>query len=531
MKKKLFLIPLIALLALPGCKSSKNGNKKGDVVSDAVLKANTKEVKKNIYSEFNFVERAFPVGYISSVTVSNGFYIVDDGYNLNFYSPLVDKIVASINNTSDTYQTYSSTVAGGYVSLLTSAGTSVVDGLGNTLIYQSKRSYSSLSITSGINAKDIYYCDIRFDDTSIYFHYDATGKATVHSTNTGDDYDSGGTIKGLDYVLLDDFGHPGYQRIKNSSRYIVFDNKGNEISSFTDPNADASFFVGDYLIYQNSVKLDDNNNNYDFISETGERYSLETYRINYLTAKKEPITVSYLLSTGIDDIHSFYNAKGVYTYAYANLKTISDKKILSNTLETYIIDASGVLHDNVTGINLGAFQRLGSHYYNTSSKTIYDGNLNEISILTNMNPHKVDNAEFIVCEVEGKYGAVNQKGQIVLPFQFDAIFTNYISNNKVLALEDGVLALYSFDVKAASYSVVKSFGDSNVINYFGCGVYKINDDYLILQNGEVSSFKVEEENTVSVNYMISNVTNTARIMTHETGTSSHFRVGNITIAR
>lgn len=474
-KKLLLLIPLITLIAVPGCKS-KNRNKKGDVVSAAVLKANTKPVIKNIFGNFELSDKDLSIEKMADYHYINGFLLINttDGY-LNLYSVLKDKVVAKINSGASV-KTFASDVAGGYISYTTSEGVSIYDGLGNELVKDSKRTYTTLDITSGLNANGVYYCDIKFDDISLYYLYDDEGVATVHSTEMGDDYGSGDTIKGLDYVLLDDFGHPGYLRIKNSSRYIIFDNKGNEISSFTDPNADASFFVGDYLIYQNSVKLDNNNNNYDFISATGERYSLETYRINYLNAKKEAIKVSYLLSTGANDIHSFRNSKGIYTYSYANLRTISDKKILSSTLETYIIDSAGALHDNVTGINLGAFERLGDNYYNTDSKTIYDGNLNELSILTNMNPQKVDNAEMIICSVEGKYGAVNQKGKVVLPFEYDFIYNDYLSDTKALVRDDGVLKVVSFDTKKTTHEDVDSI-ENGAVSYFGSGIYKVGDDY------------------------------------------------------
>ena len=513
MKKKFLLIPFITLIALPGCKPNTNGNKKGDVVSNAVLKANTKEIKKNIFSDFSLQEGFTSDITKESVAVSNGFIVINNGEKISFYSTLKNENIAEIS-TLDSYKTYPSNVAGGYLAYVTPDGVSVIDALGNKLIEKSKRTYTTLTITSGINQKDIYYCDVKFDETSYYYHYDENGKATVHSTNMGDDYGSGSTVQGLDYVLLDDFGHPGYQRIKNSSRYIVFDAKGNEISSFTDPKADASFFVGDYLIYQNSVKLDENNNNYDFISESGERYSLETYRINYLNAKKEAITVNYLLETGENDIHSFRNAKGIYTYAYANLKTISEKKILSNTKETYIIDASGALHDNVTGINLGAFERLGDNYYNTDSKTIYDGNLNELSILANANPIKVDNAEMIVCSIEGKYGAVNQKGKVVLPFVYDFIYTIYMTSNHALVVEDGITKIVSFDSKKPSHSDELVI-EEGTINYFGCGIYHTNDKYFSLSSDELDSLIHNEGSVLSVYSAVSNATNEASLFTLE----------------
>ena len=530
MKKKLLILPLITLLAVPGCKNNTNGNKKGDVVNEAVLRANTKEIKKSIFSDFELKEKSLPVANATSYTISNGFYVIKDSTNTHFYSPLIESVVATISN-SDDYYTYTSDVAGSYLVYTNENGASVVDALGNKLVEDSKRTYSSLSITSGINSKGIYYADVAFDDTHLYFHYSDKGVATVHSTEIGDDYGSGTTVQGLDYVLLDDFGHPGYQRIKNSSRYIIFDNKGNEISSFTDPHADASFFVGDYLIYQNSVKLDNNNNNYDYISETGERYSLETYRINYLNAKKEAIDVSYLLSTGSNDIHSFRNAKGIYAYAYANMRTISDKKILSSTLETYIVDGNGNLHDNVTGINLGAFERIGNNFYNTENQTIYDGNLNELSILTNMNPNKIDNAEMIICEVEGLYGAVNQKGQVVLPFQYDAIITTYISNNKALVFDDGVTKIVEFDVNKATYKDFKTY-DTNTFSYFGCGIYKIGDQFFNLIDGELDTLLFEEDYHMVATKTISYAINTAKIFTLQGNASTTvYGSGTITITR
>ena len=512
MKKKLLFIPLISLIALPGCGNTNSGNKKGDVVSPAVLKANTKPTKKDIYSGFDLIS-GFMSNDETTYSVSNGFTIITNGTERSFYSAILGDTVAEIS-TSDTYQTFSSNVAGGYLAYTTDEGLSIVDGLGNVLIDKSNRTYESLTVTSGLNSKDIYYCDVKIDNTNYYYHYDKNGGVSVHSTNTGDDYDPGEVLPGIDYILLDEFGHPGYQLIKNSSRYIVFNSKGNEIASFTDPNADASFFVGDYLIYQNSVKLDENNNNYYYISETGERYSLETYRINYLNAKKEAIDVSYLLSKESGAIHSFKNAKGINAYAYANLRTISDKKILSSTNETYIIDSAGTLHDNVTGINLGAFERLGNNFYNTESKTIYDGNLNELSILANLSPIKVNNADMIVCIVEGKYGAVNQKGKVVLPFEYEYIYTNYISNERALVVQDGTLKVVEFNADKMTCSDVEELEGTN-ISYFGCGIYHIDDQYLTLGHDGLSNLKHSDESTVEVYYAVCNVTSVARLFTFE----------------
>ena len=57
MKKSAILsIALMSVLLHTGCKKNKNSNKKGDVVNDLLLKANTKEERKYIYSSYNLTQ-------------------------------------------------------------------------------------------------------------------------------------------------------------------------------------------------------------------------------------------------------------------------------------------------------------------------------------------------------------------------------------------------------------------------------------------------------------------------------------------
>ena len=538
MNKKILILPLtICLLLTTGCNKKKNGNKKGDVVNDAVLKANTDEIRKSIFSSYNLSSKSLPINNITNISYDNGFLvIIDNAESTHFYSVLSETVVGTYSG-SFTYQTYASSVAGSFLRVLKDGKTTVFDGLGNKLVNESSQSYTSASITSGLNTSGSYFADIRFDTYRQYFTYDSEGTPKLHASSEGEDYNPGSSVPGIDYESLDNYGHVGYQKIKNSSRYIIFDNKGNEIASFSDPNADAEFFVGDYMIYQNSVKLDNNNNNYDYLNEAGERFSLETYRINYLTAKKESIEVKYVLGVNPNDIHPFFSEKRVYSYAYANLKTISDKKLLNNTTETYIIDSAGALHDNVTGIDLGEFERFGKNYYNRSSKTIYDGNLNELSILANMNPVKCDNGDIIICEVEGKFGAVNPEGKVVIPFVLQNVYTNYVSDNKLLAVYDGKLSLVKFNSAACTHQIYKVYEGIDTVSYLledegagiGAGLFKVSGpstsgqiypNYLSLANEAEENLYLDNAATMSTYVSSSNVTNLCRFVVLE-------RVGNL----
>ena len=484
MKKSILALMFTATLLLTGCKNNKNGNKKGDIVNDLVLKANTREIKKSIYSDFNLSNYEINVQNIAKVVHNDGFLIITNTDNeLYFYSAFSHSLICgpvSENN----YQTFASNVAGGYLRVTENGETDVYDGLGNYLIKKSKTPFSSVTITNPNTADTLYQyvCDVKFDNQHYYFAYKDDGSAqlvtTIYTDGNGE-YGPGSSYQGLTYSSLRKYGHEGYKLFKNSSRYIVFDKNNQEISSFSDPMGDAEFFVGDFLIYQNSTKLKETDSNYDYIDAAGDKFSLETYKINYLTAKKETLKINYLIGANENDVKPFASEKGVYSYVYANLRTISEKKILNNVVETYILDSAGALHDNVTGIDLGSFQRFGNNYYNTASKTIYDGNLNEITIFNEMSPIKSDNAQLIIGSLDGKYGAVNSEGKIAIPFEYDRIFGDYLSNNQLLAIYNGTLCVVSFDALACKSSIVRTFAGYDNINYESsasgdCGVFRIS---------------------------------------------------------
>ena len=531
-------------LLLPGCKNNKNKNKKGDVINNLVLQANVQAKRKNIYSDFTMKDALSFVDFdlVSSLTYENGFIkILDTQGEWNFISPIAEQPIASALSNTVTTETYKSKHAGGYLRITDSDKTTIKDALGNTLIENSEQEFVTISVTDATNPKQPDLCYAQIDivkadssKSTKYFVYDEKGQvksvATIDS-DINDDYGQGSTISGLSPTSLDDYGHKGYKRFKNSSRFIIFDNNNpaNEIASFTDPNADAEFFAGDYFIYQNSIKLDDNNNNYDYINASGERYALETYKINYLTAKSEAIKVNYVIST-TKPISPLFDEKSVYNYVYTDVRTISDKKMLSSTVETFIIDSAGALHDNVTGIDLGKFERIGKNFYNTDSKTIYDGNLNEISILSNMKPRLINNADVIICNVEGNYGAINSEGKVVIPFKYDQIVSDYLSNNRLLALADGKLVVLTFNVSDCTFNVDAKFDDYSEISYItnsdnlGCGVFSIRGkateghlypDYLCLASSHLVTLQTVTDSQLQVQVITANAIDRTMLLSIE----------------
>ena len=118
MNKKIFILPILMTLLLPGCKNNKNKNKKGDVINNLVLQANVQAKRKNIYSDFTMKDALSFVDFnlVSSLTYENGFIkILDTQGEWNFISPIAEQPIASALSNTVTTETYKSKHAGGYL--------------------------------------------------------------------------------------------------------------------------------------------------------------------------------------------------------------------------------------------------------------------------------------------------------------------------------------------------------------------------------------------------------------------------------
>ena len=227
-KISVLTLSLLSLVLLTGCNKDKHSNKKGDVVNNLLLKANTKDEKKYIYGQYNLQDKDILLENIADIDYSNGFLIITtEDSRKTFYSVTTNEFIASDLSIND-YVTFPSNVAGGYLKITLDGLTTIYDGLGNVLIDNSYESFVTLVINSGIDDKNRDYCDIIFgtgeSERHQYFTY-SNGVPTLLKVLDSDDdqYGSGSSLQGIEYVSLDDYGHPGYTRYKNSGRYVVFD--------------------------------------------------------------------------------------------------------------------------------------------------------------------------------------------------------------------------------------------------------------------------------------------------------------------
>ena len=474
MNKRIFVLPLLVALMLPGCNQQPKTVEKEMVINDKVLKANTAEPKKSIFSSVSLKNTAISVENPASFYFSDGFLQVYDEESKVYFQSLLDsKVVFGpfLLTKAVAFTTYPSSLAGGFIVYMDEGINHLCDAFGHEFDLSD---YDTTNIVQIIENDDDQVLVYNSDDKVLVYSY-VDGLPVLKKT-----LESSADTKteNMAYDSLDSFGHQGYKRYKNNGRYIIFDENNNSISSFTDPVADAKFFVGDYFIYQNSVKLDSNNNNYDYLDQSGNRYSLETYRLNYITEEVETINLNYVIGATPANVNLLFDENNIYSYVYANLRKISEKKILSNTQETFVIDSTGKLYDNITGVNFSNIVRIGPNYYDYNSYTIYNGNLEEVAILANASPSYIPNGELLICEKEGRFGAVNYQGKEMIPFEYEKIYTSYISNNSLLALKSGAVHKISFDTKNATSKVDKTYEGYSSASHMistkgGVGVYKL----------------------------------------------------------
>lgn len=464
MKKNYLSILLFPLLVLSSC--SFNNEALSQIINKGIMDANTKEETKNIYHLDSLSTKEIEIKNVTNVRSQNGFvaYTHTDGSN-SIYSLLTKKFLEIDYTNNFGINSYPSEIVGGYLLIQYSDHKTIVDALGNIITNDFTKDVTN--IVDRYGPKGQYYAEIVSSDNIRYLYQYIEGVPTLVASLQGEeeiDYNPGSSFIGSNSVSLSSYGHVGYKMIRNNGRIVIFDASNNEVSSFYEPECNNEFMIGDYIIYQKSTLLDDYNDNYDYLDELGQRYVLDTNKINYLTGQISSVDVDYVFTS--DVVKPFFNENGVYKYAYGNIQLISKKRILSSVKRTFLIDENGGLHDDVTGIYLDAFERISTSFYNNKNYTLYNENLSEISILSS-DAKVMHNAGIIITSHNGLYGAINNKGKIVIPFIYKEIFTSYVAKNYLFARHDENIVSVFFDCDELRYQELNVYSGYSSISYIG----------------------------------------------------------------
>lgn len=521
MKRKILLTSLL-ILTLTSCgrNTIDNGYSNFNIsewdtklINKNITQLTTEEksyhsLKKITFSNFN----------VDSTYKKSGLLRIYGNSQVGFYSlikedwiiePVSSGVVYSYSLSSNSYVGYILTIIN---KINNDYFYSCYDAYGN-MFYQNCKNESVINITQGTDGK-------------VYCSYSVSGekKVKVYNENRklensiSDDLSGG---KFLNYV--DETQYFGYEIEKyNFSIYnsivSVFDKNDKFKTSYSLPKGLSSspgFFVGTDYIYQYSKALPDDAENYDVLknnsSGSASKYSIESYKLDYITGQVEKIKLNYLLNSS-EVGKPFKNEKGSYTYSlvYANL--INSNKTLAG-LEEYLVDSNGKIILTATEFKPTNFIKTSNgNYYNTSTGILYDEKLNVISHLKSISPTYVPSVGFIG-SINGKYGIIDENGKIIIPFKYDSMDRD-IRNNKLLVVKNE--EVYSVDLQTKVEQYICNL--SKYKNY-GNGMYSINssDIFEIISSSKViytSDYPLEYVTTITTifsKYIIFNYTEYSNI--------------------
>ncbi len=505
MKKGFFgLLGLITMtiFTLASCGSNENPTGKGNWGAD--------EVSRNIDAEKEVIpqEDVTPISY-TTVAQGNKIFDRDDivnqdyaGYGLlvvkneygylGFYSlnhdcwllerQYIEKVV--------NYDVVIDENVGYFLKLIYDDILYIYDALGNKVFESTKEAnlyninnlFDVYSISSSYINKKVYLTITDENDFVNYYEYSSNG--TLKKINSlpqtqiinetiaeKSPFSKNSKYVDLEKVDLKEFGFDGYYLSKKNELVTVFEKSTNKsLSTFTVPNDSTMVFVGDQLIYQNAYVVSDDATNYSFF-EGKNKYIIETYSVDLLTGDKEAIDVSYVIGNVFGP---YMDAQGVYSYALIAKRSFENTILKSN--EMVIIDSNGKIVSNLNGYEPEDFVRVGSNYYNTSTKVLYDSKLSEIAYLAAINPQLMEKYNCFIGKINQKYGVVNSDGIVTVPFDYQNFYTTYISSGFVFGIKDEQL-----------YRVNITTGEETLLG----SVYVKFNNYVYITNDTSDIYKIE----------------------------------------
>ncbi len=482
------LIGLASILTLAACNI--DGSRVKDPYGRGAWGADL--VEKNIEEEKAIAKKdetyylTSNVGFksteiVDSTYASHGLLVVknDEGY-LGFYSINHGSYLAKPQFIPDAlqYGVYTDQNVGYFLVIAYNDILTAYDSLGNMLFQTTKfddlhnvynRRIEDMIRTSYINNK--VYITVNFDTVKNYEYTDQGILNQINSLpqaqaaveeNTTTSFAKDSKYIDIEKEDLKDYGLEGYYLSKKGELVTVFETKTNTaVSTFTVPSGANIVFVSDKLIYQNAYVVSDDENNYSFFDGRN-KYVIETYSVNLLNGDKTALDISY----AIGEVYGPYKDQlGVYSYALISKKSFENKVLKSD--EIVIIDSKGAIIGNLNGYEPNSFVKIGSGYYNTKTKVLYDSKLKEIAYLAAINPTMYKEYNCFIGTINGKYGAVNAEGTVIIPFEYTEL--NHINNDKG----------YMFGIKNNQLYRVNMNGTEEAIS---SNYTKINDSIYITHN-------------------------------------------------
>ena len=350
---------------------------------------------------------------------------------------------------------------------------------------------------------------------AVFAYYGVDG--ALLKRGSAKDYTPGAGEVFIEETNLKSYGHPELSLIRSAvqtsvydyetdnyvnkvvgTRYTVHNNEKHEyVTSFVIPTNAVKISVGTYLVCQEKNLLEERATDYDLFLD-GNKYDIETYRINLLDGKKDYIDSRfYFADTYIENTKPLYNEKGIYEYYFMpDLRMIKDNKVLEPEYYGYIFNEKLEVLADVTGINFANLKQYGDRYLDRTNGVVYDAHLHEVGAV------QANSTNIITDTKYGTKGLVGLDGKILLPATASSI-TELDSNRGIYYVSGSTSSLVQVDNENNS---IKTLADLTKYKYDGYsysnGTKILSDEdgnkyVLDIYTGEIiDDFKPAETDTV-----------------------------------
>lgn len=360
------------------------------------------------------------------------------------------------------------------------------DSVGN-LVHDSND--SATAYTTVIN--DEVYLTLTVDSVDSLYKYNTSAKLTsvtelpteidkevVEKKDENEESLGFGDLFIGDKLDLTPYGLVDHYIVNSDNLYTVFNAEHVKVSTFVLPNNVNAVIVGGNIMYQEFTQLPDEVKDYSFSMVEGDtaiKANLDTYIINIISGEKKEIKCDYIMY----EVMPYKDNNGVCSYGLALIRKIGDAKELKSD-EAYLIDSEFNLVQNVTGYEVEFYEKLDNdYYYNRHTGVLYNNELVEVAYLGDMNPSLYEEEGLFIGRLNGKYGAVDLGGKVVIPFEYESLWP---LDNK-LSIKDNCIIASKYVYDEANLEYVTQYYRVNISSgsstYIGKNVTRIyNDLYL-----------------------------------------------------
>lgn len=227
---------------------------------------------------------------------------------------------------------------------------------------------------------------------------------------------------------LKEYGLDGYYAIGIQPTLYIYNDKDELVNKITIvEGGDYGVGLDGKIIVQKTYLTDKESKDYDLIMR-GEKYILVSKSIDLLTGKVKELELDYLIGEADPYMDKDGNAK----YAVATIRKIIEKYPVDSQMNV-LIDSNGKIVSELGGIYPKELIKLEDNfYYYPRGKYFFNEKLEPLFALKG-EPYIYKEESKIIFNDNGKYGAIDYQGNVVIPFDYSLI-SPYFSNNKTYAV-------------------------------------------------------------------------------------------------